>query len=123
MGILTNSEPAQCYKRLICDLSAGAIQDKDQIVTLFNGDVSPISPKFEFATAARVGKIVKSAQVNFSNSKIHVNNYKNTKKCGNEIILLMSKILCVSVMYGEINKSLGEDLCDPAREKRILPPP
>jgi len=26
-------------------------------------------------------------------------------------------------MYGEINESLGEDPCDPAREKRILPPP
>jgi len=26
-------------------------------------------------------------------------------------------------MYGEIKESLGEDLCDPAREKRILPPP
>jgi len=25
-------------------------------------------------------------------------------------------------MYGEINESLGEDPCDPAREKRILPP-
>ena len=62
-AILTNSEPAQCYKRLICDLSAGAIQDKDQIITLFNGEVSPISPKFEFATAAKVGKIVKSSHL------------------------------------------------------------
>ena len=61
-AILTNSEPAQCYKRLICDLSAGAIQDKDQIITLFNGEVSPISPKFEYATAAKVGKIVKNSQ-------------------------------------------------------------
>ena len=41
-AILTNSEPAQCYKRLICDLSAGAIQDKDQIVTLFNGAICQI---------------------------------------------------------------------------------
>jgi hypothetical protein len=32
-------------------------------------------------------------------------------------------LVCVSVMYGEINESLGEDPCDPAREKRILPPP
>ena len=62
-AILTNSEPAQCYKRLICDLSAGAIQDKDQIITLFKGEVSPISPKFEFATAAKVGKIVKSSHL------------------------------------------------------------
>jgi hypothetical protein len=60
--ILAAQEPAQCYKRLICDLSAGAIPDTDKLVTLFNGEVSPVSAKFEFATAAKVGKIVKSAQ-------------------------------------------------------------
>ena len=60
--ILAAQEPAQCYRRLICDLSAGAIPDTDKLVTLFNGEVSPVSAKFEFATAAKVGKIVKSAQ-------------------------------------------------------------
>merc|ERR1712183_1123572 len=62
-AILAAQEPAQCYRRLICDLSAGAIPDTDKLVTLFNGDVSPVSAKFEFATAAKVGKIVKSAQL------------------------------------------------------------
>ena len=62
-AILAAQEPAQCYRRLICDLSAGAIPDNNKLTTLFNGDVSPVSAKFEFATAAKVGKIVKSAQL------------------------------------------------------------
>ena len=60
--VLANSEPAQCYRRLICDLAAGAIPDEENIMSLFNDDVSPISPKFEYATAAKVGKIVKNSQ-------------------------------------------------------------
>ena len=61
-AILAAQEPAQCYRRLICDLSAGAIPDNDKLITLFNGEVSPVSAKFEFTTAAKVGKMVKSAQ-------------------------------------------------------------
>ena len=61
-AILAAQEPAQCYRRLICDLSAGAIPDNDKLMTLFNGEVSPVSAKFEFTTAAKVGKMVKSAQ-------------------------------------------------------------
>ena len=60
--VLANSEPAQCYRRLICDLAAGAIPDEDNLMSLFNEDVSPISPKFEYSTAAKVGKIVKNSQ-------------------------------------------------------------
>ena len=60
--ILAAQEPDQCYRRLICDLSAGAIPDTDKLVTLFNGEVSPVSAKFEFTTAARIGKMVKSAE-------------------------------------------------------------
>ena len=62
-SILANSEPAQCYRRLICDLAAGAIPDNDNIVSLFDEDVSIQSPKFEFATAAKVGKLVKKAMI------------------------------------------------------------
>jgi len=62
-ALIASTEPAQCYRRLICDLSSGAIADKNQITTLFAEEVSPISPKFEFATAAKVGQIAKSAQV------------------------------------------------------------
>ena len=60
-AILTNSEPAQCYRRLICDMAAGAIPDQDKILSLFDKEVSPVSPKFEYVTAAKVGKIVKKS--------------------------------------------------------------
>merc|ERR1739848_863931 len=59
--VLNNAEPAQCYRRLICDMAAGAVPDHDKILSLFNTEVSPVSPKFEYATAAKVGKIVKNA--------------------------------------------------------------
>ena len=59
--VLNNAEPAQCYRRLICDMAAGAIPDQDKILSLFNKDVSPVSPKFEYSTAAKVGKLVKNA--------------------------------------------------------------
>ena len=62
-AVLASSEPAQCYRRLICDLAAGAIPDTDNIITLFNKDVSVVSPKFEYVTAAKVGKIVKQSQI------------------------------------------------------------
>merc|ERR1711935_380784 len=62
-AILASAEPAQCYRRLICDLAAGAIPDNEKILTLFTEDVSPVSPKFEYATAAKVGKLVKNANI------------------------------------------------------------
>merc|ERR1711953_1522668 len=60
---LNNAEPAQCYKRLICDLATGAIPDSDNILSLFNEETEVISPKFEYTTAAKLGKAVKNAQV------------------------------------------------------------
>merc|ERR1711971_1252034 len=39
--VLNNAEPAQCYRRLICDMAAGAIPDQDKILSLFNTEVSP----------------------------------------------------------------------------------
>merc|ERR1739838_342276 len=59
--VLNNAEPAQCYRRLICDLGAGAIPDQDNILSLFNTEVSPISPKFDYVNAAKVGKLVRNA--------------------------------------------------------------
>jgi len=59
--VLNSAEPAQCYRRLICDMSAGAVPDHDKILSLFNTEVSPASPKFEYVTAAKVGKLVKNA--------------------------------------------------------------
>ena len=60
-AVLNNAEPAQCYRRLICDLASGAIPDNDKLLELFKDDVSPVSPKFEYVKAAKVGKIVKNA--------------------------------------------------------------
>ena len=60
---LNNAEPAQCYKRLICDLATGAIPDSDNLLSLFNEETEVISPKFEYTTAAKLGKAVKNAQV------------------------------------------------------------
>ena len=59
--VLNNAEPAQCYRRLICDMAAGAIPDQDKILSLFNTEVSPVSPKFDYVSAAKVGKLVKNA--------------------------------------------------------------
>jgi len=61
--VLNYSEPAQCYRRLICDMAAGAVPDHDKILSLFDTEVSPVSPKFEYATAAKVGKMVKNASL------------------------------------------------------------
>merc|ERR1719454_2358052 len=60
-AVLNNAEPAQCYRRLICDMAAGAIPDKDKILSLFNTEVSVTSPKFDYVSAAKVGKLVKNA--------------------------------------------------------------
>lgn len=60
---LNNAEPAQCYRRLICDLATGAIPDNDQILSLFNEETDITSPKFEYTSAAKLGKAVKNAQV------------------------------------------------------------
>merc|ERR1739848_275712 len=61
--VLNNAEPAQCYRRLICDMAAGAIPDQDKILSLFNTEVSPVSPKFDYVNAAKVGKLVKNASM------------------------------------------------------------
>merc|ERR1711988_1907043 len=60
-AVLNNAEPAQCYRRLICDMAAGAILDQDKILSLFNTEVSPVSAKFDYVSAAKVGKLVKNA--------------------------------------------------------------
>merc|ERR1711981_707725 len=64
-SVLATNEPAQCYRRLICDLATGAMpkSDNDVILALFKKDTSIESPKFEFATAAKLGKMVKDIQL------------------------------------------------------------
>jgi len=63
-SVLAASEPAQCYRRLICDLATGGLEksENDVIVNLFNKDASIESAKFEFVTAAKIGKKHKSVQ-------------------------------------------------------------
>merc|ERR1712008_590419 len=63
-SVLAAQEPAQCYRRLICDLATGSFEksENDVIVSLFNKDTSIDSAKFEFATAAKLGKQLKSVQ-------------------------------------------------------------
>ena len=63
-AVLANAEPAQCFRRMICDLAAGAIPDNDNIVSLFNNEVEVDlqSPKYDFVTAAKVGKLVRDAK-------------------------------------------------------------
>merc|ERR1711884_109737 len=60
-AVLNNAEPAQCYRRLICDMAAGAIPDQGKILSLFNGEVAIESPKYDYISAAKVGKMVKNA--------------------------------------------------------------
>ena len=63
-AVLATAEPAQCFRRMICDLAAGAITDNDNIISLFNNEieVDVQSPKYDFATAAKVGKLVRDAK-------------------------------------------------------------
>ena len=63
-ALLAANEPAQCYRRLICDLATGGLEksENDVIVNLFNKDASIESAKFEFVTAAKIGKKHKSIQ-------------------------------------------------------------
>jgi len=59
-AVLASSEPAQCYRRLICNMATGAIPDQGKILSLFNTEVSPVASKFEYFTAAKVGKTAKN---------------------------------------------------------------
>merc|ERR1712066_376427 len=63
--VLANSEPAQCYHRLICALATGAMpkSEIDVILNLFSEEASTESPKFSFDNAAKLGKKVKDTQV------------------------------------------------------------
>merc|ERR1712001_444294 len=49
-AVLAAQEPAQCYRRLICDLATGPLErsENDVIVSLFNKDVGIESHKSEF---------------------------------------------------------------------------
>jgi hypothetical protein len=64
-AVISGVEPAQCYRRLICDLATGTMpkSENDVILSLFNVDSSIESHKFEYSVAAKLGKHVKSVEM------------------------------------------------------------
>ncbi len=60
-AIAAQLEPAQCYRRLICELATGKLprSENDVLLNLFQGETAIQDVKFEFSTAAKVGKLVK----------------------------------------------------------------
>ena len=65
-NIISQTEPQQCFHRLICDLATGQMpkSDEDVIMNLFENTegIPPVSPVFDFAVAAEVGKLVKNVE-------------------------------------------------------------
>merc|ERR1712088_1299904 len=62
-AFIAQSEPQACYRRLICDLATGEMpkSENDDIVSLFDGNKADVtSAKFDFDTAAEVGKALKN---------------------------------------------------------------
>jgi len=59
--LLAQTEPDQCYKRLICDLATGQMpqSDNDIIPILFREDADQASAKFSYFLAAQLGKTTK----------------------------------------------------------------
>jgi len=58
-------EPAQCYRRLVCDLATGSMPKSENLalLNLFNKPASIDSPRFDFNTAAAVGKQARSVSL------------------------------------------------------------
>ena len=71
-ALVAQTEPAQCYRRLICNLATGAMKPTElDIVPQFlsRKEVNVESPEFEFANAAKLGsslKNVKACEVRYS---------------------------------------------------------
>jgi len=63
-AFIAESEPAACYRRLICDLATGSLpaSDNDVILASFDEEVPATSTKFEYAIAAQVGKLLKNVE-------------------------------------------------------------
>ena len=71
-AIVASTEPAQCYRRLICNLATGAMKPTELDVIpkfLTRKEVSVESPQFEFTNAAKLGSLakdVKACEVRYS---------------------------------------------------------
>merc|ERR1711994_1062493 len=58
------TEPAACYRRLICDMATGNLErsENEVILSLFNKERDVTSPLFDYQVAAQVGKQFKNVQ-------------------------------------------------------------
>ena len=71
-ALVASTEPAQCYRRLICNLATGSMKhtELDIIPQFLNRkEVNIESPEFEFANAAKLGstlKNIKACEVRYS---------------------------------------------------------
>lgn len=60
---ISSSEPSSCIRQLICDIATGERHSEyDVILSLFNKETPPTSPKYDFAVAASIGRELKSVQ-------------------------------------------------------------
>lgn len=72
LGLVASTEPAQCYRRLICNLATGAMKPTElDIIPQFlsRKEVNVESPEFEFSNAAKLGsslKDIKACEVRYS---------------------------------------------------------
>jgi hypothetical protein len=71
-AVVASTEPAQCYRRLICNLATGSMKHTElDIIPQFlsRKEVDIESPEFEFANAAKLGstlKNIKACEVRYS---------------------------------------------------------
>lgn len=72
LGLVASTEPAQCYRRLICNLATGSMKPTElDIIPQFlaRKEVNIESPEFEFSNAAKLGsslKDIKACEVRYS---------------------------------------------------------
>ena len=71
-AVVASTEPAQCYRRLICNLATGSMKQSElDIIPQFlsRKEVNIESPEYEFVNAAKLGstlKNVKACEVRYS---------------------------------------------------------
>jgi hypothetical protein len=64
-ALVASTEPAQCYRRLICNLATGAMKPTELDVIpkfLTRKEIAVESPEFEFSNAAKLGSSLKNVQ-------------------------------------------------------------
>lgn len=64
-ALVATTEPAQCFRRLICNLATGAMKPTELDVIpkfLTRKEIGVESPEFEFSNAAKLGSSLKNVQ-------------------------------------------------------------